>query len=714
MPDEPTVGPLICGTSSVIDGAFVWTDYAYDDTGASETERGGGADRYPEAGANTADLIQLQLRPTERGLQIRAVLQTLVDPAVPVLAVGFDTSGERAGGAPTLPGGRWAAHPPLGLDRVVVVSGVGAGGGSGGELRAYEDGRWRVTGTFPATADRASQVLETVVPPELLEPGGATWRVVAALGIRRDGRSFLDGDGPVYDLAFVGGESVARAPGAANAWQDLDQADILSGRFGSEHAVAVVDFGRLTRGDDEVAVARAPGTHAFLYRSSLELGGGVRPWPRQHHPELWTQLGMPPPPSAPWTMFAGRYQPYGVWLPERLPEPAPLVVFLHGTGSNHLSNASRSLFGPGRFDLPAIVVEPLGRGGSCGFSGAAEQDVLDVMADVTARFEVDVDRVILTGISQGGFGTFRLGELYPDRFSALVPLVGQSALVPEIEMMISGGEPFMPDALENLCNLPVRMVNGRLDPQKNTIAGNVPDLDALALQRLQYDFRYWQLLRRGHEVVPEITNGVFLDALAWKRDRDPARVVFSVEPFLDVCDPETGLELRHDAAYWVSGLTVRGHDFERGDKGTVDVTSLARADRGRVSRPYAIVGGNTRESRDLVGPNPHAFGFDEWVEQGVTITPGPPQPVENGFVATFTRVARVTLDLPRMSIDPRSELTATISGDGPTELALAGEWHDRVEVVVGEVSSVTRPTGGVVTVAHDFGPGVRLTVRPAG
>ena len=77
-----------------------------------------------------------------------------------------------------------------------------------------------------------------------------------------------------------------------------------------------------------------------------------------------------------------------------------------------------------------------------------------MMADIGERFAIDEDRVVLTGISQGGFGTFRLGELYPDKFCALIPLVGQSALLPEIEMMISGGEPFMPDALENLCNAP--------------------------------------------------------------------------------------------------------------------------------------------------------------------------------------------------------------------------------------------------------------------
>jgi len=328
--------------------------------------------------------------------------------------------------------------------------------------------------------------------------------------------------------------------------------------------------------------------------------------------------------------------------------------------------------------------------------------VLDVMADVMARFDIDEDRVVLTGISQGGFATFRIGELYPDRFSALVPLVGQSALVPEIEMMISGGEPFMPDALENLCNVPIRMVNGRLDPQKNAFAGNVPDLDALALHKLEYDFRYWQLLRRGHEVIPELTNGVFLEVLDLPRDPNPARVVFSVEPFLDACEPETGLELRHDSAYWVSGLSVRGDRFERGDKGTIDATTLARADRVRIPHPYAIVSGNTEQPRDLVGPNPQSHGFDEWVEQGIRFTPGPPQPVTNGFTASLTRVAAVTLDLPRMGLDPARELTATVVGDGRTDLHLRGGWPGPVTVTTRSLSEVVTPVGDTLTLSRDF------------
>ena len=50
---------------------------------------------------------------------------------------------------------------------------------------------------------------------------------------------------PIYDLAFVGNETAARARGVSNSWQDRNQADILAGRYSSEHAAATIDFGAL-------------------------------------------------------------------------------------------------------------------------------------------------------------------------------------------------------------------------------------------------------------------------------------------------------------------------------------------------------------------------------------------------------------------------------------------------------------------------------------
>src|SRR3954469_16727044 len=90
---EPTAGPLISGTSSYVNGAFVWTDYAYDDRGPdTNTSRGGDA-TYPATmnPNNVADLIQLQLAlPNNGHLAVTAVLETLTDQTRPLIGIALD------------------------------------------------------------------------------------------------------------------------------------------------------------------------------------------------------------------------------------------------------------------------------------------------------------------------------------------------------------------------------------------------------------------------------------------------------------------------------------------------------------------------------------------------------------------------------------------------------------------------------------------------
>src|SRR5688572_4990561 len=95
-------------------------------------------------------------------------------------------------------------------------------------------------------------------------------------------------------------------------------------------------------------------------------------------------------------------QPYGFYLPKGYDKSKkyPLVVSLHGEGSNHRLNLRR-LFGQGnrmgetdaeasRYfpqfkDVDFIVATPLARG-TMGYQGIAERDVYDVLADVRGRF----------------------------------------------------------------------------------------------------------------------------------------------------------------------------------------------------------------------------------------------------------------------------------------------------------------------------------------
>jgi dienelactone hydrolase len=53
-----------------------------------------------------------------------------------------------------------------------------------------------------------------------------------------------------------------------------------------------------------------------------------------------------------------------------------------------------------------------------------ETDVLAILDDVLTTRRGDPSRVYLTGLSYGGFGTWYLGSKHPERFAALVPIVG--------------------------------------------------------------------------------------------------------------------------------------------------------------------------------------------------------------------------------------------------------------------------------------------------
>ena len=137
----------------------------------------------------------------------------------------------------------------------------------------------------------------------------------------------------------------------------------------------------------------------------------------------------------------GTLQPYALYVPPSYDaEKAwPMVVGLHGSGSNHLLHRRR-LFGLGNAsgeqdydairtdisypDVGFIVLAPYGRGESAGYYGVAEGDVLRAMDHVQRAYHVDADRVHLTGLSMGGGGTWHIGLRYPDRFASISPVCG--------------------------------------------------------------------------------------------------------------------------------------------------------------------------------------------------------------------------------------------------------------------------------------------------
>jgi predicted peptidase len=53
-----------------------------------------------------------------------------------------------------------------------------------------------------------------------------------------------------------------------------------------------------------------------------------------------------------------------------------------------------------------------------------EKDLITILDHVLGNYRTDPRRQYLTGVSYGGFGTWYLASRYPDRFAAILPVVG--------------------------------------------------------------------------------------------------------------------------------------------------------------------------------------------------------------------------------------------------------------------------------------------------
>jgi predicted peptidase len=103
----------------------------------------------------------------------------------------------------------------------------------------------------------------------------------------------------------------------------------------------------------------------------------------------------------------------------------PMILFLHGRGERGTDLDLVKIHGPAKLvekdpDFPFIVVSP-----QCPDDRIWDSPALIGLLDaVIAAHNVDTNRIYLTGLSMGGFGTWDLGLKFPERFAAMVPVCG--------------------------------------------------------------------------------------------------------------------------------------------------------------------------------------------------------------------------------------------------------------------------------------------------
>ncbi len=257
----------------------------------------------------------------------------------------------------------------------------------------------------------------------------------------------------------------------------------------------------------------------------------------------------------------GKLHYYALYVPPMWREESDkrfgLVVALHGLNGTPMKTM-QSIFGrplaedetklhkeryPQPIDgAPFFVVTPEGFGSS-GYMAFGEQDVLEVLEQVTERYRIDADRIYVTGASMGGIGAASLPLHFPDRFAAAAPLCGYHSQFVRSGLKGLTFTPWERFLLEQRSNamwaangrhLPLYLVHGTEDsPIHSRVLAN-------EYRRLKYAVRF-DVLNAGHNVWDETyrNRGIFKHFRPYTRVAHPRRVTFRTA------------SLRYRGAHWL-------------------------------------------------------------------------------------------------------------------------------------------------------------------
>jgi len=152
---------------------------------------------------------------------------------------------------------------------------------------------------------------------------------------------------------------------------------------------------------------------------------------------------------------------YLLFLPENYdadtPEGWPLMLFLHGAGERGSNLERVKVHGPpkqaaGDPHFPFVLVSP-----QC-----PEDEVWNVaelaglLDAVITTHNIDTNRIVLTGLSMGGYGSWSLGLAHPERFAAIAPICGGGEI---LSILLAPAA-----KREHLQTLPIWAFHGANDP----------------------------------------------------------------------------------------------------------------------------------------------------------------------------------------------------------------------------------------------------------
>lgn len=639
---------MVSGAERYIDGEYQYTDFVYDDD--DQTQYPDDFDRY---GGNAGDLFEFRISTRRRdSLGIRFTLNTLKVPDSTIIVLAFDVDKNTETGSDTLP--RDPGMPFPGTDQVLTTWGTEA------QWSIWNGSDWDHT-SLEVEADLEANQITVLVPSWVADPKGQ-WLATLATGLydsETGGWLSAEAEVPVgLPLPFAGfSESKIinlgfRFNENKEGLPNNKQRAALQAGTPTEFA-NIIDFDLLrNRGERDNIPQR--GTVFRVYASRLStvpmMVEGIE-----------TQESEGKNRSSAKVQYLSPLQPYVLRIPESYtPEtPMPLTFALHGNDDHYywISGTDDYVRQIGD-DRNSIVMSSGSRSRSGFYIGDMEYDLLEAWNDVARHYTLDPKRTSVTGLSMGGYGTYRLALLYPHLFARAVSIAPAICRGIWFLQFCSDGEETVANRwVENARNLPIFHIADTLSEitpysaQFQQVLG--PRINELqSLDSHGYRYKFWSVAMDHILAIVGNTHPEMTAFLAQHEiEPEPFHVTYTRMPSND----HPGRALYHNRAYWLSDIEVRD-DSEALAKGVIDVVSLGFGKADPTSFQTFDAG-----FTGLLFP--YAETSRVWTEPGNI-------PVENKLKIAATNIASVTVDPIAARVDCDVELD--IDSDGPIEVSLLG------------------------------------------
>ena len=657
---------LVSGAQSYRDGEWLYQDFLYDDHGAAGVKDpndpygpsghlyspAGGSFTYPTDKVyanNSADLVELRVRPLAAATAFRVTLNTLQDAARSAFTIALGS-----GAASGWPHGAGVTSPAT-----LFLTWHG----SSAELLDATTAK-PVTPAPTATVDMLRRQVTVLVPHSAWNPGTGKVRTTIGVGLWNPGaNAYLapkpgaadattPGGGTPNGVAIVNvgprfaepvpqfyGSNMADTAVAGEVsapwWRERQQSEQLTLGDVSPFS-ADVDFGKLARQVRDDSGVPATGALDRILASHYTFGQGLDPT------KICYTLGTFDAGPKCVGRFVGQLQSYALYVPTK-PVPAKgfgMTLLLHSLSANYNQYlASHNQSQLGERDTGSLVVTPSGRGPDGFYKGIAEADTFETWADVARHYRVDPDWSTVTGYSMGGFGTYRLLARWPDLFSRGWSVVGEPQSVS--------------DQLGSLRNTPLLAWNSAEDELVNiSTSENAVKANTAAGIRFEED----KFLTADHLTLA--ANDQFAPGAAFlgnaRVDRNPYHVTYVVDPTED----NRQATAVADHAYWLSDLRPRTTG-----NGSLDAVSQAFGTTDATVLPVQTGAGV------LTGGEIPAMAYLSRSQQWGPFGHAAPA---NTLTLKVTNLRTATVALDRARLTARRTLTLDVTADGPTSLVLLG------------------------------------------